>query len=275
MNKTIPIPNGTREHVSKEVINDYRINLEIFEGPLDLLLHLIRKNDLDIFDIPINHLLNEYLDYLALAKELNIDLAGDFILMASELTHIKSKVLLPEETGENEEEGPDPREELMRKLLEYQKYKEVAKELGQRDLLGRELFHRSLDHEKLSSGVNTIEADTLGLLLAFQGILKRMPQEKAHEISRDRGVSVSDRIMELVDFIKGKERIVFESLFDKDRSRSDLITTFLAILEMARMKMVQIIQGQSYESIFLIPRLLEGDLDILKEKSDGIPEITY
>jgi segregation and condensation protein A len=255
---------------------NYRINLDIFEGPLDLLLHLIKKNDLDIVNIPISKLLDEYLEYLALAKELNIDIAGDFILMASELTHIKSKILLPEEKGEDEEEGPDPREELMRKLLEYQRYKEVAQELGQRNLLGREVFHKPIEKEKSDLGIETVEADTLNLLLSFQKILKRMPEQKAHEIQMDRGVSIAERINEIVELLKDKEKVIFDSLFESAKTRTDLITTFLAILEMAKLKMIDVIQGHSYETIFLIPHLVDEKLNLMsKEREHGTPEITH
>ena len=254
---------------------NYRINLEIFEGPLDLLLHLIKKDDLDIMDIPISRLLDEYLSYLTLAKELNIDFAGDFILMASELTNIKSRTLLPDEKGQ-EEEGPDPRDELMKKLLEYQRYKEAAKELTQRDLLGRDVFHRSLEGPPSTTGVETIQVDTMSLLLSFQGILKRMPGDKAHEITIDRGVSISERIVQMMEQIRGQKQISFESIFEGDKTRQDLIVSFLAILEMAKMGMVDIVQGETYDSIFLIPHLIEEGTEIVeKENQDGTTETAH
>lgn len=227
----------------------YKVSLEVFEGPLDLLLHLIKKEDLNIYDVPISRLLEEYLGYIGLAQELNIDLAGEFLDMASELAYIKSKMLLPEQEEENEE-IPDPRAELVRKLIEYQRYKEAAKSLMGRPLLGQDVFVR-LPAEAEEAEV-TIEADTLSLVAAFQDLLKRLPADQVHEISQPR-MGVAERILELTEMLKGKERVHFEDLFCGKTNRIEMIVTFLAILEMAKQRLLKILQERVFHKIFVSP----------------------
>lgn len=224
-----------------------RVQLEVFEGPLDLLLHLIKKEDLDIYDIPISRLLDQYLQYLQLAQELDIDLAGEFIEMASELAYIKSKMLLPEPPPE-EEEGPDPRAELIRRLLEYQRYKAAARSLISRPLLGTDVFARPPEEADEPGAEMTIEADTLSLISAFQDLLKRLPKDAVHEISRPR-TGVSERILELTELLKTREQVAFEDLFAGEKTRSDLVITFLAILEMAKQHLLRIVQEKVFHRI--------------------------
>lgn len=237
---------STAEH------DPYKVSLEVFEGPLDLLLHLIKKEDLNIYDVPISRLLEEYLGYIGLAQELNIDLAGEFLEMASELAYIKSKMLLPE-PEEEEPEGPDPRAELMRRLIEYQRYKEAAKSLMTRPLLGHDVFARPPADSNAEEAVEvTIEADTLSLVAAFQDLLKRLPADQVHEISQPR-MGVAERILELTEMLKGKERVPFEDLFQCEKNRIELIVTFLAILEMAKQRLLKILQERVFHRIFVSP----------------------
>jgi len=229
---------------------DYKIHLEVFEGPLDLLLHLIKKDDLNIYDIPISHLLDQYLQYLQLAQDLDIDLAGEFIEMASELAYIKSKMLLPEPPQE-EEEGPDPRAELIRRLLEYQQYKAAGQALLARPLLGNDVFSRPPETQEPEEAELIIEADTLSLISAFQDLLKRLPAEAVHEIKRQR-TGVSERILELTDLLKGRDQISFEDLVmsgEEPKTRGHLVVTFLAILEMAKQRMIRILQERVFHRI--------------------------
>lgn len=233
-----------------EPTQDYKIHLEVFEGPLDLLLHLIKKDDLNIYDIPISHLLEQYLQYLQLAEELDIDLAGEFIEMASELTYIKSKMLLPEPPVE-EEEGPDPRAELIRRLLEYQQYKAAGQSLISRPMLGTDVFSRPPEQAEPEEAEMIIEADTLSLISAFQDLLKRLPAEAVHEISRQR-TGVSERILELTDVLKNCDQISFEDLVlsgSEPKTRGHLVVTFLAILEMAKQHMIRILQERVFHRI--------------------------
>lgn len=237
--------------------DDYRVTLESFEGPLDLLLHLIRKNDIDIYDIPIAQVLDQYVEYLELARELNIDLAGDFLLTASELLHIKSQLLVPTERGETEEEGPDPRAELVRRLLEYQRYKEAAKQLWERPLLGRDVFTRK-PAAALTEAEATVASDMTSLLVAFQQVLKRIPPGSSYEIPIDR-ISVSDRIVSLTEQLRGAGAVKFAQLFDGSQWKADVVVTFLALLEMAKMNMIEVQQGEVFDDIFIVSKIMAAD----------------
>lgn len=234
----------------------HKVQLERFEGPLDLLLYLIRKNDLDIHDIPIAFILDQYLAYLTTAEELNIDLAGEFIYTASELAYIKSKMLLPPEPSEEGEEGPDPREELARRLIEYEKFKKAAQWLEARPLLGRDVFSRPA--EKFSEGVieEELEVDLSALLSAFHTVWKRLPKGVLHEVKMER-VNVSARMLELVEFFKGRKDLEWRSLFTEAETREDLVVTFLAVLEMARLKMIKVLQKENFGEIWLHSQLME------------------
>ena len=233
---------------------DYRIHLEAFEGPLDLLLHLIKKEDIDIYNIPIARLLDQYIEYINLAKELDIDLAGEFLEMAAELTYIKSRMLLPESSAD-EDEGPDPRADLVAKLLEYQRYKMAAQALLRRPMLGRDVFIRPTTTETGEAQEMFVEADTLALLSAFQKLLKKMPPDQVHEIQRTQK-GVAERVLELTEFLRGRKQIAFEDLFEGGRSRSDIVGTFLAILEMAKQGLVKIIQERVH--IFVASLITEN-----------------
>ena len=232
---------------------EHKVSLEVFEGPLDLLLHLIKKDDLSVYDIPISRLLEQYLQYLQFADELDIDLAGEFVEMASELAYIKSKMLLPEPPVE-EEEGPDPRAELVRRLLEYQRYKAAAQSLISRPLLGTDVFSRPAEAPG-EMGEVLMDADPLALISAFQDLLKRLPAEAVHEISRPR-TGVAERILELTESLKGKDRILFEDLFDGERTRGDLVITFLAVLEMAKQRLLRLVQDKVFHHIVVCPMIV-------------------
>ena len=230
---------------------DYRVQLPLFEGPLDLLLHLIKKNDLDINDIPMAVVLGQYLEYLQLARELNIDLAGEFLEMAAELTYIKSKLLLPEPPVEAEE-GPDPRADLVAKLLEYQRYKSAASLLISRPMLGRDVFRRPPATGETPEEESWVAVDTLKLLSVFQDLLKRIPEVRGHEVRGDR-LGVTEKILELMERLQGKERLLFEALFAGDRTRGEVVVTFLAMLEMARQRLIRVVQEQVGGPIVVVP----------------------
>lgn len=243
----------------------YKVDLEIFEGPLDLLLHLIRKNDLDILDIPIAFVLEQYMAHLELLDELNIDLAGDFLLLASELAHVKSKLLLPaSEQDAAEEEGEDPRADLVRRLLEYQRYKEAAQELIERPMLGRDVFTQAAYQEEVEEEEGPVEADLFHLVSSFYELLKKAPKTAVHEIQVER-VSVTERIYELMDRMRDHKMLEFTRLFEEGATRDSLIVTFLAILEMARLKMLQVTQSESYGEIYLVPNFEAVDVRSLGE----------
>ncbi|MBF0492266.1 MAG: segregation/condensation protein A [Deltaproteobacteria bacterium] len=226
----------------------YKINLPAFEGPLDLLMHLIRKNDVQVENIPIVTILEQYLHYINLMQELNIDLAGEFILMAAELAHIKSKMLLPEEKSEEEDEGEDPRAELARRLLEYQRFKDVASRLAERPFLGRDVFIHPPYRETGNIEEPVLQADSYKLLLAFNGVLKRLKPEKYHEVAMER-LSVSQRIYQLIEYFKTASSITFEEVFETAQTKGECIVTFLALLEMIRLKLIRVWQAEAQAAI--------------------------
>jgi segregation and condensation protein A len=246
--------------MTMETNGDYRVNLDVFEGPMDLLLYLIRKNDLSITDIPVAFILEEYLKYLDTLKEMNIDVAGEFLLMAAELAYIKSRMLLPQEGQAEEEEEEDPRADLMRRLLEYQRYKEAAGVLSERPQLQRDVFvpFRSAMEEigdAAEPQIELVKSDVYRLVDAFARILIRLPKERFHDVAVDR-ISVNERILQLVDKINKDSVLRVEDLFDKPLIRYNVVITFLALLEMSRLKMIKLIQPD-YETSLLIKGIME------------------
>lgn len=232
----------------------YTVRLEMFEGPLDLLLHLIHKNEMDITNIPIAVITEQYLEYLKLMKVLNLDIAGEYLLMASTLLHIKSKMLLPTPYGEEDEEGEDPRAELVRKLLEYQKYKNAAAELERRPMLDRDVFIRlALVDDAEPKEEERIEVNLFELLEAFRQILERTKPEVFHEVILDR-VTVEEKVQEILLLLQREKRsMAFHLLFPEQASRRVIIVTFLAILELVKMKWVRIFQPAPFETIRISP----------------------
>ncbi len=220
----------------------YQVRLEeIFEGPMDLLIHLIRKNDLDIYDIPIALITDQYLQYLELMKAMNIDYAGDFLLMASTLTQIKSRMLLPTHEGEEEE---DPMQEITRPLLEYLQMKSAAAQLIERNLLGEKTFVRNPKHDEFltNSDDGFIKVGLFELIDAFQKILERIPEDHRVELTTDE-ISVKERISQIAEILEAKASITFKELFSDNPNKREVITTFLAILEMVRLTLIRIVQN--------------------------------
>ncbi|HZX35708.1 MAG TPA: segregation/condensation protein A [Thermodesulfobacteriota bacterium] len=228
----------------------YKVKLDIFEGPLDLLLYLIKKNEVDIYDIPVSVITEEYLKYIDAMKSMNLELAGEFLLMAATLIHIKSKMLLPlPEEGEEEEEGADPRAELMRRLIEYRRFKAAADELYARNLLGRDVFGRGMpffsdepeDEEPLEAGLTDVTL--FDLLGAFTEILKRAPKTYHIDITVDR-FKVQDKINYIMDFLTRAKSMTFREFFPSDAVKGEVIVTFLAILELAKLCMISLNQTE-------------------------------
>ncbi|MCK5237341.1 MAG: segregation/condensation protein A [Deltaproteobacteria bacterium] len=229
----------------------YKVKLDIFEGPLDLLLHLIKKDEVEIADISILDITEQYLSYLDLIKSMNLDIAGEFLLMAATLIHVKSKMLLPvtEVEAAEEEEGEDPREALIRKLMEYQRFKEVAAELSERNILGRDVFTRGApfpladldqDYEEPSS---LIDITLMDLMEAFKDILKRASAVHEIDITVDR-FKVRDKINHIMETLDTGKSMVFAELFPKEATKGEVIVTFLAILELAKLLIIKVHQGK-------------------------------
>jgi len=220
----------------------YKVQLEgVFEGPMDLLVHLIRKNEMDIYDIPVALITDQYLAYLELMKAMSVDLAGDFLVMAATLTQLKSKMLLPIHEGEPEEE--DPRSALTRPLLEYMQMKSAAELLAERNLLGHDTFTRKPDAEEyLAVGEEEmIKVGLFELIDAFQRIIANVSPEEKMEFTAD-NISVKDRITEIVDVLEANGSVTFTELFESAATKSDIIVTFLAILEMVKLCLIRVAQ---------------------------------
>ena len=229
--------------------SDYTFRLEGFEGPLDLLLHLIKKNELNIMDIPITLITEQYLEYIKLMKDLNLDAAGEYLLMASTLLHIKSRMLLPSEAEEGEEVEEDPRAELVRRLLEYQKYKEAASELESRPLLNRDVFLRAPIDRDTEEEEERLEVNLYELLDAFRKILEGAKKESFHQVILET-VTVEEKIEELLAYFQTEKRTVaFHTLFSEQAPLRVLVVTLLAILELVKSKRIRLFQMAPFETI--------------------------
>ena len=227
------------------------MQLPHFEGPLDLLLHLCQKHELNILDIPIGLLTEKYLEYLAVMELMELDVAAEYLVMAATLAHIKSKMLLPapppgqEDEATAEDEEGDPREALIRRLLEYQKYKHAGEQLAARGVTGRDVFGRGMPVEEAEAqGLAPLaEVPMFALVEAFQRVLDRSKIKLSHDIVADR-ISLSDRIAQLSDLLAVRKRVRFEELFEEMSSKFDLVVTFLALLEMTKLKMTRLFQTE-------------------------------
>ncbi len=243
------------------------VSVAAFEGPLDLLLHLIQKHELDIFAIPIAFVTEKYLEYLRVMELLNLDVAAEYLLMAATLAHIKSRELLPNspvddsglsEIGSDPEE--DPRSSLIRRLLEYQKFKHAGLELASLSVMGRDVFLRGAElRAELVERAPLASLSLHALLDAFQRILSRDETKLKHEVSEER-ISIADRIHQLLDRLKLTRNLVFEELFDDVQNRQELVVTFLALLEMTRMHMTRLYQAAALSPIHVTLVLEDVDL---------------
>jgi len=220
-----------------------------------LLLDLIKKNEMDIYDIPIAEITRQYLEYLAGLKQLNLEIAGEFIVMAATLIYIKSRMLLPQDNLEEEEEG-DPRAELVRRLLEYQAFKEAAKELGVLEdergkIFTRQIADYYLEHlDGEEAGIDTFSANLFDLLSAFHAAVSKFGSEPIHEVYEEI-VSIEEKMTEIQARLMENGKVVFSELFKKPRSRNELIATFLALLEIVRTRFARVSQEKQYGEILL------------------------
>ena len=228
----------------------YQLKLDIFEGPLDLLLHLIKEQKMEIHDIPVSQISRQYLDYLGLMTDLNLEVAGEYLVMAAELTRLKSKMLLPSHgDGEDGEDGVDPRDELTRRLLEYQRYKSAAGDLRQLEFDRQQLFSRGSEiHVEEGEEEIIVDATVFDLFSAFKQVLNQRTFKEDYEI-KITTLSVSDHISLLLETLNQHESVTFESLFADRESKQEVIVTFLALLEMMRMALIRVQQGNQFETI--------------------------
>ena len=240
----------------------WRVALPAFEGPLDLLLHLIQKHELDILDIPIGFVTEKYLEYLGLMREMAIDVASEYLVMAATLAHIKSKMLLPTPPSDQDdgldEEDLDPRGELVRRLLEYQKYKNAAADLASRSVLGKDVFARGALPGEAEGPPPLESVGVFALIDAFNRVAARRKITIEHEVSFDR-VSISERINEIVDMLKLRSRSTLEDLLPETFSRSELVITFLALLEMTRIKLTRLYQATPLSEVYIELALINDE----------------
>jgi len=242
------------------------VQLEAYEGPLDLLLHLIKKNEVSIADIPVALITQQYLETLEAMRNLNLDIAGEFLIMASTLIHIKSRMLLPPEEGEeDDDEGEDPREELVRRLLEYERYKEASEDLSKRELLNRDVFTRTSATTLEFDPDSLVKVSLFDLMAAFRKVLERLPEAEVHQVTVEE-ISVREKMSFILAMLHRKTKVDFHSLFDDASSRMQVVATFLALLELIKMRAVSVTQEER-----IGPIIIEAvvPLDEMEEKLAG------
>lgn len=235
----------------------YSVRLEMFSGPLDLLLHLIKKNEVDIYDIPIADITEQYLEYLDFLKTVNLEVVGEYMSMAAELGYIKSRMLLPRIKDEDEEEEEDPREELVRRLLEYERYRDAAAELGGMEILGKDVFLAGYDRKEMfgepAEETEFVKFDLWSLVDAFSKIYEDREKAEAREISlTPQTYTVEERKNQVIEIIRRKKEVLFEDLFEGDKNRMNLVVTFISILELLKDGVLDIFQPTFEEPIKII-----------------------
>ena len=245
----------------------YKVKLDVFEGPLDLLLYLIQKEEVDIYDIPIAKITDQYLEYLELMKLLDLSIAGEFLVMAATLMHIKSRMLLPPEQAEGEEKPEeDPRAELVRRLLEYKKFKEAASELSQMESHHKHFFARvgpGIKVEDLPKEDTFFEASLFDLITAFTKVLKDIPKDVFYKVVKDE-FTVSEKIHDVLHMLVDKKQILFTDLFRAAKTKFEIITTFLALLELIKIREVIIIQAVPFGEIEIM-----RNIEAVKPPNEG------
>jgi len=242
----------------------YKVNLPVFEGPLDLLLYLIKKEEIDIYDIPIAKITEQYLEYLEIMKGLDLNIAGEFLVMAATLMHIKSRMLLPQEKIEEEVVEEDPRAELVRRLLEYKKFKEAAGALAELKKNRSEIFYRMGDDEDMDNMVlsedASFEASIFDLITAFAKVVKSVSKEEFHKVIHDE-FTVSQKIHDIFHMLVERPVIYLIELLSKAKNKLEAITVFLALLELIRLNEVIIKQKKEF-----------GDIEIIRNVQEAKPK---
>lgn len=241
----------------------YEIKLDVFEGPLDLLLYLIKKNEIDIYNIPVALITDQYLQYLDIMRTLNLDLAGEYLVLASTLIYIKSQMLMPRPEAEFSEDEQDPRGELVQQLLEYQSYKEAALCLDRRLILERDVFKRAYPlgetEEAGTDDAADFELTVFDLVSAFQRVISQMDQEEYLEIKGEK-ISLADRINEIMEKLVRAQSLVFQDLFEGRGERRAVIYTLLAVLELMKLRMIKVYQAGPFGVIRILLAVEEGSI---------------
>ncbi len=233
--------------------------LEAFEGPLDLLLYLIRRQNLNILDIPISEITNQYIEYINLLDELDFELAAEYLVMAAMLAEIKSRMLLPKPATEEGEEE-DPRAELVRRLQEYERFKSAALDIDEMPREYRDYVVTSAFVDNKQSYIAPPEVAMRDIIMAFKEVLARADLKISHEIERET-LSVRDKMTHLLDTIREKKFFTFESLFDPSEGKQGIVVTFLAVLELLKSQVLDIVQNETYGQIYIKSLAIENKVE--------------
>ena len=223
-----------------------QVFLDAFEGPLDLLLYLIRKQNLDILDIPIADITQQYVDYINLMKELELELAGEYLLMAAMLAEIKSRLLLP--IFEEIEDEEDPRAELVRRLLEYERYRKVSEEINELDRVERDIYPSSVETAQFEQPLVLPDIQLKELVISFQEVLKKAEMFSTLHFTKE-PLSVKERMIKILEKIENEDFVRFEDLFDLKEQKIGLVVTFLAILELMKELLIEIVHAEEFGTI--------------------------
>ena len=251
----------------ESILEAYPVRLQNFEGPLDLLLHLIKRNEVNIYEIPISLITQQYLEYIDLMQELNLDVAGEFLVMAATLIHIKSRMLLPRPDPTQEDPGEDPREALVRRLIEHQRFKAAAELLHEKEIQRSAQWGRPDGRVAEVVGEAPepeVEVDLFSLMAAFRQVLERARQRPRVLLPPEQ-MSIEDRIEQLLARLSETEACGFDELFADVQTRSGMVVTFLALLEMIRLKVVRVFQQANFGPIRVYKRVV---------KAEGAPEFS-
>ena len=240
--------------------------LETFEGPLDLLLYLIRRQNLDILDIPIADITDQYMDYVEIMRHSNLDLAAEYLVMAAMLAEIKSRMLLPRH--EEVEDEDDPRAELVRRLQEYERFKQVATDIDEMPHLGRDQFPSNVEVVRHDKEKPEPDIEMRELLLAFQGVLKRVDMQKHHKIEREE-ISIREKMTHVLAKLDGDKFVEFQTLFSFKEGRLGVVVTLMAILELLKLQVIDMVQADVFAPIYLKPVGADSS-DIVEFSEDDV-----
>ena len=227
--------------------------LDAFEGPLDLLLYLIRRQNLDVLDIPIADITRQYIEYIELMVDLRLELAAEYLVMAAMLAEIKSRMLLPRVHDEEDEEGGDPRAELIRRLQEYERFKQAADDINELPQMGRDLHAVSVDVPYKNNEQVPPEVDLKEILLALKDVMHRADMFSSHQVAREE-LSLRERMTQVLDSVRSDNFTQFTDLFDISEGRSGVVVTFMAILELIKQQLIELVQAETYAPIYVKAR---------------------
>ncbi len=249
--------------------NALEVFLETFEGPLDLLLYLIRRQNLDILDIPIAEITDQYMEYVELMRNINLDLAAEYLVMAAMLAEIKSRMLLPRH--EEIEDEDDPRAELVRRLQEYERFKQAATQIDEMPHLGRDQFAANVDVLRVDKEKPQPDVSMRELLLAFQGVLKRVDMQKHHEIEREE-ISIREKMTHVLSRLDGDKFVEFQNLFSLKEGRLGVVVTLMAVLELLKLKVIDMVQAEAFAPIYLKPVSASDDVTLAAGVLDEVDD---